>query len=161
MADEQRINGTMYSWSSIYAKFDGERYYGFKSISYGDSRTRTKAYGSARHHAPRGRTAGKYEVDPVAVSFEKKSAQALRKALAAKSADGKAYGNVPFEIVIQFDEPDEADTITHTLETCVWGKNAASNEEGPDPLYEDLEFDCMSIDWGDGLRLYDSTEGEA
>lgn len=161
MADEQRINGNTYSWSSIYVSFNGERYYGFKSINYGDSITPSKGYGSARHHAPRSRTRGKYEIEPVAVSFEKASAHALRKELAAQSASGKSFGSVEFEIVVQFDEPDQAETITHKLERCRWMKNSSSNEESSDPSYEDIEFDCMGIDWGDGLRLYDDSEGAA
>lgn len=157
MADEQRINGNMYSWSSIYFKVDGERFYGIKSISYGDSRERAKGYGMGRHHAPRGRSAGKYQTDPVSVSVEKATARALRETLATFAADGQSFGNVPFEIVVQYVEPDDT-PITDTIEECVWAKTESSNEEGPDPLYEDVEFDCMRIRWN-GKTLFDETEG--
>jgi len=156
MADEQRINGNMYQHSSIVLKLDNERFFGFKSISYGDAREYGKAYGAARHAGPRGRTSGKYSTEPVAVSMEKKSAKALRDALAARSSSGTSFGNVEFQIVVQYEEG--TDVITDTIDRCRWTKTAGKSEEGPEPIYEDIEFDCMFILWN-GKALYDDGAG--
>lgn len=157
MADEIRVNGNQLSWGSIVCKIDQERYHGFTSIGYGDSRERVKGYGMGRHQAPRGRSRGKYTPDPVALKGAKSSVQALRKALAARSADGKSYGDVEFEIVVQYIEADET-PITVEIERCVWTKNTTSEEEGPDPLSEEIEIDCMLIR-RNGLTLFDESQG--
>lgn len=156
MADEQRINGNVYGHSSIILKLDNERFYGFKSISYGDSRERGKIYGAARHAGPRGRTAGKYTTEPVAVSMEKESAKTLRDALAARSTSGTSFGNVEFQIVVQYEEG--AKVVTDTIERCTWTKVAAKSEEGADGVYEEIEFDCMFILWN-GKALFDDSQG--
>lgn len=156
MSDEQRINGNMYSWSSIFFKVEGERYYGIKSIGYGDSRERVKGYGMGRSHAPRGRSAGKYQPDPVTVTLEKETARALREKLAASASDGRSFGNVEFEVVVQYEESDKQ--ITDEIFGCVWTKTAAKGEESADPLYEEVEFDCMGIRWDGDKTLFDSSE---
>ncbi len=156
MADQVRINGNIHSWASVYFKVDSERFYGVKSISYGDSRSRTKAYGMGRHYAPRGRTSGKYEVDPVTVTVEKATADALR-AKAAQIAGSSSFGNAVFQIVVQYIESG-SNTITDTIEDCCFAKQASKAEENSDPNTEDLEFDAMRIKWN-GRTLYDASEG--
>ncbi len=157
MADDIRVNGNQHSWGSIIVKIDGDRYYGFTSIGYSDSRERVKAYGMGRHQAPRGRSRGKYSVDPVTLKGWKGSVQALRDALAARSSDGRSYGDVEFEIVVQYIEADDT-PITVELERCVWTKNTTSEEEGPDPLSDEIEIDCMLIR-RNGLVLFDESQG--
>lgn len=155
MADAVRINGNLFSWGSITAKVNGEAYTGFSKISYGDSRERTKGYGMGRAQAPRGRSRGKYATDPVALTGFKDSVQELRAALARLASDGKSYGSVEFELVVQY--VDEGETpITVVLEQCVWTKDASSEEEGPDPLVDTVEIDCMRVK-RNGLYLYDGT----
>jgi hypothetical protein len=158
MADSIRVNNNTYSWGSIIFKLGDDRWYGFTSIAYGDKRERVKAYGMGRHHAPRGRSAGKYSVDPVKVTGWKDSVQALRDALAAKSADGTSYGNVEFQGLIQYIEPDGRE-FTVELDRLVWSANTAGDEEAPDSLKEDFELDCMLIR-RNGLTLFDGTEGQ-
>lgn len=157
MSDEVRINGNQFSWGSIQMKIAGERYHGFTAIAYGDKRERVKAYGMGRHHAPRGRSRGKYSTDPVKVTGWKSSLQALREALAALAFDGVSYGDVEFDIVVQYTEADES-PITVEIERCVWTSNPTSEDESPDPLKEEAEFDCMLIR-RNGLVLFDSSEG--
>ena len=156
MADTQRINGFVPSWGDIYVKVDSERYYGIGEIAYGDTRVRSKLYGMARHHAPRGRTSGKYEVDEATMKMDLLAAGALREALASKAADGKSYGSVIFEVVVQY-EDSQGNVRTDTLAECCITKMAVSHSEGPDALMEDVSMDVMSID-RDGLTLYDKTE---
>lgn len=157
MADAIRVNGNQYSWGSIRVKVAAEPYTGFTAISYGDKRERVKAYGMGRHHAPRGRSRGKYSTDPVKITAWKGSAQALRAALAAQAADGKSYGDVEFDIAVQYIESDETPMIV-SIERCVLVGNSASNEEGADPLKEELEIDCFLIR-RNGLVLFDASQG--
>jgi hypothetical protein len=157
MADEVRINGNLQSWGSISVKLDNERYHGFTKLSYGDSRERAKGYGMGRHHAPRGRTSGKYATEPVVLGGPKSTVQALRDALAAKSSSGTSYGDVEFEIVAQFIEPDDT-PMTVELSRCVVTKDSSSHEEGPDPLVDELEIDTMLIR-RNGKTLFDESEG--
>lgn len=157
MADSIRVNGATYSWGSIKFKLAGELYIGFHSIAYSDKRERVKQYGMGRHHAPRGRSAGKYSVDPVKVTGDKGSVQALREALAALASDGISYGNVEFSGLVQYIESDQRE-LTVELDRLTWIANTASDEEAPDPLKEDFELDCMLIK-RNGLTLFDASEG--
>jgi hypothetical protein len=155
MSDQVNVNGNLFSWGSIRVKCGGEEFTGFSKIAYADKRPRTKGYGMGRHQAPRGRSRGKYEVDPVTITAHRDSAEAFRDFLASKATDGKSFGNVSFEVVVQY--VDEGETpVTDTLEACVWSGNTVSNEEGPDPLTVDIELDCMRINWN-GKTLYDGT----
>lgn len=153
--DDIRVNGNLHSWGSIILKIKDDRFYGFKSISYSDSRERVKGYGQARHQAPRGRSRGKYNVEPVTITGFKDSIQLLRKAL-ADAGDGESYGDTEVQIVVQYVDGDTT-PVTVELDRCVWTKNASSEEEGPDPLMEDIEFDCMLIR-RNGLTLFDNSQ---
>lgn len=156
MADEIRVNGNQHSWGSITVKVDGDRFFGFTAISYADSRERVKAYGMGRAQAPRGRSRGKYATEPVGLTGWKGSVQQLRQAL-ADAGDGESYGDTIFQVVVQYVEDDDT-PITVELEDCVFTKNTTSDEEGPDPLKEEIEIDCMRIR-RNGLVLFDNSEG--
>jgi len=156
MADDVRINGNQHSWGSITVKVNEDRFFGFTSIGYSDQRERVKAYGMGRAQGPRGRSRGKYTTEPVTLAGWKDTMQALRKAL-ADAGDGESYGDTVFQIVVQYVEGD-LDPITVELEDCVYVKNTTSEEEGPDPLKEECEIDCMRIR-RDGLVLFDNSEG--
>lgn len=156
MSDEIRVNGNVHSWGSISVRVDDERFFGFTAISFSDSRERVKAYGMGRHHAPRGRSRGKYATEPVGLTGFKGTIQQLRQAL-ADAGDGESYGDTEFQIVVQYVEDDDT-PITIELEDCVWTKNTSSDEEGPDPLTDEIELDVMRIR-RNGLVLFDASEG--
>lgn len=158
MADKLRVNGNIVSWGSVIVKINGERFHGFTSVSYNDKRERVKAYGMGKHQAPRGRSRGKYSTDPVKLAGPKSTFQAMRKALAALSSDGISYGDVEFQIVVQYVETDESESQTVELEDAVWMSNGSNEEESPDPLKEECEFDIMKIR-RNGLVLFDASEG--
>lgn len=158
MSDAIRVNRNQHSWGSITFKLNGERYTGFTAVSFADKRTRVKAYGMGRHHAPRGRSRGKYETDPVKVTGWKGSVQLLREGLARLSADGKSYGDVEFQGLVQYIEADDTE-ITVELDRLVWMSNTSSDEESADPLKEDFELDVMLIR-RNGLVLFDGSEGQ-
>jgi len=159
MADAARINGNLYSWSSIVFKIGGERWSGLTSINYGDALERVKGYGMGRSHTPRGRSAGKYTTEPVTASGWKDAIQLLRETLAAQASDGVSYGTVEFDVVIQYVESG-SDPVVDELLRCVWSKNSAKAEESADPLKEDVEFDVLYIK-RNGATLYDARDGGA
>lgn len=158
MSDQLRVNGSIASWGHIVLKIEGERYYGFDQISYADKRERVKGYGMGRHHAPRSRSAGKYSTDGVKLRGPKRTIQAVREHLASLSPDHASYGNVEFEIVVQYvtnDEPAQTDE----LERCVYVGSSTNHEESPDPLKEEIEIDTMLIR-RNGLTLFDGSQGQ-
>jgi len=152
MADQIRVNGNLVSWGSIIMKIDGERITGFSSISYGDSRERTKGYGQGRSQGPRGRSRGKYTTEVVSVTGFNDTIEEVRLLL----SDGNNMGDTEVEIVVQYIEGDNA-PVTDVIEQCVLTKNASNPQEGADALTQDIEFDCMRIRWN-GRTLYDSSE---
>jgi len=156
MSDDLRVNGNQVSWGSLTVKVDGARLFGFTAISFADSRERVKAYGMGRAQAPRGRSRGKYATEPVGLTGWKVAIQALRKSL-ADAGDGVSYGDTVFQIVLQYTEGEEA-PITVEIEDCVFTKNTTSDEEGADPLKDEIEIDCMRIR-RNGLVLFDASEG--
>lgn len=153
MSDQVRVNGNMLSYGSIKAKVDGDVFHGFSAIKYGDARERGKSYGMGRHQSPRGRGRGKYSTEPVVLTGPKSTMQELRAALAKRSPTGTSYGDVVFQLVVQYFETDDT-PITVEIEDCVFTKNTSSEEEGPDPLSEDVELDCMRIR-RNGMVLFD------
>jgi hypothetical protein len=156
MSDNVRINGNLYSWSSTIFKIGGVPYTGLSEISWGQKRTRTKAYGMGKSARPRGRTGGKVEFDNLKVKFMKDTAQVVRKQFAALSDDGKSYGNADslpasLQYVDGNDEP-----ITVEFDDLAVAVEGSSEKEGADPSMEDWEFDIMGIRVN-GLSLYDAT----
>lgn len=150
------VNGNDYDWGSITLKTDGQLFDAFTKVAYGDKRTRTKGYSAGRHHAPTHRGNGKYEIDPVKVTGYKYELQNFRAALAAQTPDGVSYGNVEFEMIIQFEESGVLQQVE--IERCVWFEDAAAHEENADPLQEEVSFDPMLIR-RNGLTLFDSSDG--
>jgi hypothetical protein len=157
MSDQIRVNGNQLSWGSIILKLDQDVFTGFTGISFADKRERVKAYGQGRHHAPRGRSRGKYTIEPVKLTGWKDSVQIFRTQLAARSPDGKSYGDVEFQIIVQYVEAGEI-PLTVAIERCVWTGNSSSDEESPDPLKEEIEIDAMLIR-RNGLVLFDASQG--
>lgn len=157
MADEIRINGNAVSWGSIVLKFGGERFSGFDQINYGHKLEVGKAYGMGPHHAPVARSKGKYVPEPVKIRGLKSSFRALRDTLAAASADGRSYGTVPFEAVVEYIEAGNT-PILDELVRCRLVGETSNNEESPDPLKEEAELDIMYL-LRDGKTMFDSSKG--
>lgn len=158
MSDDIRVNNNQFSWGSIILKVDSDRYFGFTGITYSDKRERVKAYGMTKHHAPRGRSRGKYTIEPVKLTGWKGSVAALRAGLAARAPDGISYGDVEVQIVVQYVDTGEI-PLTVEIDRCVWTTNSAGDEESADPLKEEIEFDAMLIR-RNGLVLFDASEGQ-
>lgn len=155
--DPIRINGAQVSWGSIKIKIDGETFTGFTSLSYGDSLEVAVAHGMGKHQAPRGRSRGKYVVEPVKLGGPPSSMDALRAKLASKSPDGQTYGFYEFQIVAQYVEDGEP-PMTTEIESCRYVKNVNSREEGSEVLKDEIEISAMMIR-RNGRTLCDSSEG--
>lgn len=155
MSDQIRVNGNQLDWGSIVIKVQGEEFYGFTAVSHSQKRERTKAYGTGKHRAPRGRTRGKYSAEGKITGW-KGSVEALREYLASLSADGQSYGDVEFQVVIQYIEADEK-PITEELVDCVIASEDASHEENTDPLKEEIGLDVMYIK-KNGRTLFDNSD---
>ena len=160
MADQLRVNGNLVSWGHITVRCGAEEWSGFDSITYADKRERVKAYGMGRHHAPRGRSAGKYSTDPVKLRGPKSTVEAMRKYLAQQSSNGKSYGDTEFLIIVQYSvgtgstEPP----MQVELERCVIISDSSSHEESAEHLRDEIEIDTMLIR-RNGRTLFDSTYG--
>lgn len=144
MSDTIRINGNAHSWGSITAKVAGQKFVGFTKIEFGDKRKRGKKWGMGKDHAPRARSRGRYEPDPVKLTGPKGTVEALRAQLAALSASGTSYGDASFLITVQFVEAGDVPILVE-IEDCVVDEDASSHEENPDPLEDTLSLDCMRI----------------
>lgn len=156
MSDPISVNNNQHSWGSITIKLRGSVFHGFTDVSFADARERVKAYGMGRHHAPRGRSRGKYTVENCKITGWVGSIQQLRQELAAV-AGGKSYGDVEFQVIVQFYEDDDL-PVTIELNRCVWAKNSSSMSEDADPRKEEIELDCMYI-LRNGLALFDQSAG--
>lgn len=156
MSDSIRVNGNLLSWGSCGIKVDSERYYGVKSISFGEALEQALIHGMGRHHAPRARTRGKYIPEPLKVMVEVESLKLMQQALAARAKDGRSYGTVEFEVFLEAVEAEQS--FTAEFLRCKWAKNTGSFEEGPDGLYQEAEWSTMQISQN-GLVLFDATEG--
>lgn len=160
MADQLRVNGNLTSWGHIIVRCGVEEWSGFDSISYADKRERVKAYGMGRHHAPRGRSQGKYTTDPVKLRGPKSTIEALRAYLASQSSNGRNYGDTEFQIIVQYSvggastEPP----MQVELERCVITSDSTSHEESSDHLRDEIEIDTMLIR-RNGRTLFDSSLG--
>jgi hypothetical protein len=157
MSDQVRINGAMHSWSSTKLKIGAERYTGITSVSYGDKVERVKGYGMGRSHAPRGRSAGKYTAEPVKLRGSKSTIEAIRNQFALLAPDGKSMGLAEQDINLQFVEAGDL-PMNVRLRGCKIAEDMSSHEENPDPLQDEITFDCMYI-MRNGKTLFDSTEG--
>ncbi len=154
MADQYRIPGNTLSWGSITATVDGEKYYGFTEVVFGDKRTREFVYGMATHQAPRGRTRGKYEPQEGKLKGPKSTVQALLTALASKSVSGRSFGDAEFEVVLNFSESDDT-AITVVLESCTVDGVSSSHAEGPEALEDEVIINYRRIRRND-LYLFDA-----
>ena len=153
MADEKEINGNVYSWSSIELKLDGGAddllvelpYVGVTKIKYNEKIERALVYGLGKSFKPLGMTRGKYSADS-SLTMRKHSAEALRKALAAKSADGATFGEVSFQAIVSYSEPgSNQEPIVVEINGCRIAGTGGDHSEGADGLEEEVPLTVLSI----------------
>lgn len=155
------INGHEFSWASIGIDILEKRFTGFTAIEYADRIEAPWVYGDGGE--PRTDTRGKYICDNIKLTGFKDELAALRAALAAQSASGKAYGSVIIPvIVVQFVEdavPGDPASVdrSHKVELirCRWLVNSESASESTDPMTEPIELSCKKIK-RNGLGLWET-----
>lgn len=133
-----KVNGVRFGWSSIELKLNGKPYVGVKSVNYSEKLEPTKIFGLAAQ--PIGRTRGEYSAEG-SLEMYKAEAEALKDDLAGK---GNGWGEVPFDVVIQFAEADEP-PITVELIGCRIKASDNSASQGGDPLVEKYDLDIMYV----------------
>jgi hypothetical protein len=148
--DEVRINGKLFSWTSVIFKIDGVRVYGVTAIEWSQKRERVKSRGQNKAGRPRGRTGGLYTPENLKTTFHKDTAAAQRKSLAQK-AGSDSYGDAEVPIYLQYVEGTKTTTVE--FEECTVAGDGGKSEESAEPDKEDWEWDTMGIKV-DGKTLY-------
>lgn len=156
MANEVRVNGNVLSWGSTILRINGISQNWITSLSYSEKRERSQVYGMGRHQGPRGRTRGKYSVEAPKMKGPKADVQGFIDYLAGLSANGASYGDVEFNVMLQYVEAFA--TVTVELEGCVVAGVTASEDEGAEALQDELELNCLRIR-RNGKTLWDSSVG--
>lgn len=146
MADLVRVNGNDLSWGSIIVKVGDVPFYGFTEVSYGDKRTREYGYGLGRHHAPRSKSAGKYEPDMLVIKGHKRSVSALLDALQALAEQQgfSSFADAQFQTVVQYIENDAEHT--DIIDGCTVESVKDAHTEGPGLLMQDIEARPMTVE---------------
>lgn len=143
MSDQVRINGNIYSWSSAEIHINGSIFRGITAINYSQTRERTKGFGSGNHRGARGRTKGKYECE-ADFTMQLDSFESMTDQLASMSPDGLSYGDVPFQVVVQYVEIGLR-PVTIEIEDCVITGDSSGETEGTDPSVVEVTLDTMKI----------------
>lgn len=155
MSDPIMVNGNSHSWGSICAKVAGETIFGFNSISWGDKRERVKGTGMGQHQAPTRRSRGKYTCDVIKLKGFRGAVMELRQTLAKLSPVKDSYGDIEFQVVATYFELEEIPIIV-VAERVTWQANSATDEEGAELLFEEIELDPMFLR-RNGLTLFDNS----
>jgi len=155
MSDQVRVNGVLLSRASCSLKMDGEPFYGWEAIEYGDKRERAFAYGAGRHGGPRGRTKGKYTANQFVITFQSDTADAVRSSLAKKASDGVSYGEPSVLWTLTISEPGLPSQLIEA-EDCTIDEDTSSVEDSADAIKDKIPFQPMRIR-RNGRTLYDSS----
>lgn len=155
MSDTTRINGNQISWASVKLTINSERYSGITAIEFSDAVEKALAYGTGRHHAPRGRTVGKYVPEPMVITCWKSTSAAVQRDL-NNVAGRRGLASVSVPIVLQYIEADDS-TITVEAQGAALVKIEDSDEESSEGLQEKLTFSVMRY-LRNGIALFDTSE---
>ena len=158
MINDPRVVVNLVSWPSHKFKFDGERLFGLTAVNWDDKRERAYGYGMNRSHAPIGRTAGKYTPGAVKLTLHRHTWKLILAHLRDKAPDGRSYGNVMVDAILQVEEGDVQSTVE--FRDCVVTTKNGKAEESADPNMVEIELSVMRI-IEDGATLYDSSEEPA
>lgn len=154
--DRKRINGNTYSWGSLIAKVRGQEFSGLLGVTYSQKRERAKVYGTGRHHSPRGRTRGKYSAEAKLTVVRGTMADFIN-FLKQQASDGVSYGDVVFQVTIQYVEDDETPMLVELVD-CVIVAEDVTDDEGIEALKDEIGLDIMRVRKNGGT-LYDSRKG--
>lgn len=135
MADTPLINGIEYDFASIEVNVNGEVYSRVTAISYKNTLTPGKLFGT--HPQAQGRTTGKYEPE-ASITLAKDTADMIRQAL------GSGYMTKKFDITVSY-APEGQAIITDKVLGCRIADESNSHSEGTDGLVEEWTLDPWKI----------------
>lgn len=142
MADVLRINNTLYSWTSCSFKIDLAPYLGIVSIKNGQKRDRTKVWGMDKSGRALGRTRGKYDLDPVEITFLEDTYNSLCTYLAVKGLG--SIGDAEVQGILSVSELGK-EPIIITFQDMVLVSESDDKKEGPEGNMIVATFDIMGL----------------
>lgn len=154
--DVIRVTPRILSWQSAKFKIDGQRYTGFRGMSYDEKRERSLVHASREDGVPLGITTGKYTCDGVKITLLVDTAMALKEYLAGKAAalgSLGSYGDVSFILNYQLFEIQHTKPINVDFFDCYVVGNSSAPTEGPDGITCDLPL-IVRYAQENGLSLY-------
>lgn len=157
MSDQVLVNGNVLSRASCTLKMNGEPFYAWQTIEFGDKRERAYAYGANRAYKPLGKTKGKYTPDPLVIGFLEHASDSVLSSLASLAPDGVSVGEPSVLWALSIDEPGVASVLIE-VEGCTLAEASASVEETADGIVEKLTWMPMGVK-RNGRTLYDSATG--
>jgi hypothetical protein len=158
-----RVGTSIYSWTSTEFRFDGllttpsGNPWNVVSVDYAQKRERKIVYSNRKTGRPRGKTPGKYSLEPMAVKMFEAQALELQQYLTQKGLG--SYGDADFSFLLQVSEPvPGAIPITMVFEDCTWDGDKVTYEEG-------IEENLLEVTIGglqmtrNGMRLWSVIRG--
>jgi len=171
MADIALINGTAISWGDLIwtvqlpdLQGTEQRFYGFSKISFGEEkRERPPVWGQNRSQAPMALPAGQYTPPTPSITWIASSADADSKAnftsyiefLRRAAPDGRSYGNVRQNWILQVDNPGSR--VIYAWQHVVITGGSADWEATAEALKREMTFGCLRFSIN-GATMYDSTQ---
>ncbi len=156
MSDQVLVQGRLLSRSSCQLKRDGEEFFGWDTMEWGQSRERGKAYGSGKAGGPRGKTGGRYAAKELVIGFHQDTALAVKKSLAREASDSKSYGNVSHMWTLTVSEPG-LETQLYEWTGCTLDDESGGAEDSAEKMLEKFTFGPMRMKHN-GLSLYDQSQ---
>ena len=137
------INGARHAFASIEARFAGIIIPGFKSITYGRTRTRVPVYGT--NADPLGKTRGFNEYNGECEMYLAEHNFLLKQLQAASQSNGlPGYGDVFFDVFVTYNEGG-FDLVQDVLIGCTLDSTDVANTQSPDPLVRKFRLDPIKI----------------
>lgn len=153
-----RVGTALYSWESTEFRFDNlitapsGNPWNVVSVDYAQKRERKIAYSNRKSGRPRGKTVGKYSLDPITVKMFEAQALELQQYLSQKGSG--SYGDADFTFMVQVYEPvPGAVPITLLFSDCTWDGDKATWEEGIDENLLEITIGGLTMT-RNGLRLW-------
>lgn len=161
MPGQLRLNNAIYSWEDCIFKFDNQQVtpggnpWNVVAVDFGDKRERKVVYSNRRSGRPRGRTRGKYSVEPPTLKMLYAQGVELMNYL-QQQGGGNSYGDTQFTMTVQVSTPLVAGSvpITTILADCtIDGVKDDGVEEGIDELLYEFTLGSLSVT-RNGLKLW-------
>lgn len=156
MADQVRVQNVTFDFTSCELRINNELISGWTDAKWDEGREHKLAYGSGKHHAPRGANRGKYNPEPLSITVFKDTAYYIRSMLAALSDSGTDFGSPQVPIVLQYLEASANHKVEFFL--AQYSKGSSTESEEGDSSKEELEFFYQYLKQ-DGLTLFDNSQG--